>query len=165
MKYVLLFVEEEEFARDLEAMGPAERARAYQRVAEWMDTHAGKIRGGNKLQAAETATTVRLGGVTKFAAELLIILVAPTHPNDDERRSEEIPMPQAEQRRKQLAVGQSIRCHEAAVTVSAHANPGRVDIGFLGQPPNGGIDVLEFLHAQLPIRRPGGTGAACHGRR
>ena len=41
MKYVLLFVEEEEFARDLEAMGPAERARAYQRVAEWMDTHAG----------------------------------------------------------------------------------------------------------------------------
>jgi hypothetical protein len=62
MKYVLLFVEEEEFARDLKAMGPAERARAYQRVAEWMDTHAGKIRGGNKLQPAETATTVRLSG-------------------------------------------------------------------------------------------------------
>jgi len=28
---------------------------------EWMATHAGKIRGGNKLQAAQTATTVRLG--------------------------------------------------------------------------------------------------------
>jgi hypothetical protein len=27
-----------------------------------MDTHADKIRGGNKLQPAETATTVRLGG-------------------------------------------------------------------------------------------------------
>ncbi|MCW2893219.1 MAG: hypothetical protein JWO75_2708 [Actinomycetia bacterium] len=62
MKYVLLFVEEEEFNRDLEAMGPAERDRAYQRVAEWMGTHADKIRGGNKLQAPETATTVRLGG-------------------------------------------------------------------------------------------------------
>jgi len=29
MKYVLLFVDTEEFARDLEAMGPAERDRAY----------------------------------------------------------------------------------------------------------------------------------------
>jgi hypothetical protein len=62
VKYVLLFVETEEFAQDLEAMGPAERARAYQRVADWMATHAGKIQGGSKLQAAETATTVRLGG-------------------------------------------------------------------------------------------------------
>jgi hypothetical protein len=32
MKYVLLFVETEEFAGDLEAMGPAERDRAYQQV-------------------------------------------------------------------------------------------------------------------------------------
>ena len=47
MKYVLLFVETEEFERDLEAMGPADRERAYQRVGEWMATHAGKIRGGN----------------------------------------------------------------------------------------------------------------------
>jgi hypothetical protein len=61
MKYVLLFVATEEFERDLEAMGPADRERAYQRVGEWMATHAGKIRGGNKLQPAETATTVRLG--------------------------------------------------------------------------------------------------------
>ena len=60
MKYVLLFVETEEFARDLEAMGPADRDRAYQRVAEWMAANAGQIRGGNKLQSAETATTVRL---------------------------------------------------------------------------------------------------------
>jgi hypothetical protein len=60
MKYVLLFVETEEFERDLEAMSPAERDRAYQRVMEWMTTHADKIRGGNKLQSAQTATTVRL---------------------------------------------------------------------------------------------------------
>ena len=60
MRYVLLFVDTEEFAADLEALGPAERERAYARVGEWFDTHADKIRGGNKLQAPETATTVRL---------------------------------------------------------------------------------------------------------
>ena len=45
MKYVLLFVDTEEFARDLESMGPAERDQTYQRVVEWMATHAGQIRG------------------------------------------------------------------------------------------------------------------------
>jgi hypothetical protein len=60
MKYVLLFVDTEEFARDLEAMEPSERERAYERVNEWFAAHADKIRGGNKLQAPETATTVRL---------------------------------------------------------------------------------------------------------
>jgi hypothetical protein len=60
MKYVLLFVDTEQFAADLEAMGPAERERAYARVGEWMATHRDKIRGGSKLQAPETATTVRL---------------------------------------------------------------------------------------------------------
>ena len=60
MKYVLMFVETEEFERDLEAMGPADRDRAYQRVMEWMAANAGKIQGGNKLRSPETATTVRL---------------------------------------------------------------------------------------------------------
>jgi len=60
MKYVLLFVETEEFERSLEAMGPAERERAFQRVMEWMAANADKIRGGNKLQSPQTATTVRL---------------------------------------------------------------------------------------------------------
>jgi hypothetical protein len=60
MKYVLLFVETEEFERTLDSMGPAERDRAYQRVMEWMATQASKIRGGQKLQSPETATTVRL---------------------------------------------------------------------------------------------------------
>jgi hypothetical protein len=60
MKYVLLFVGTEEFDRDLEALSPAERERAYRGVMEWMATHSDKIRGGNKLRAPETATTVRL---------------------------------------------------------------------------------------------------------
>ena len=62
MKYVLLFVDTERFASDLQAMGPAERERAYQRVEEWFADHAGKLRGGRKLRAPETATTVRLDG-------------------------------------------------------------------------------------------------------
>jgi hypothetical protein len=62
MKYVLLFVDTEQFAADLAAMGPAERERAYQRANEWFATHADKIRGGQKLQAPETATTVQLEG-------------------------------------------------------------------------------------------------------
>ena len=60
LKYVLLFVDTEQYARDLEAMGPAERERAYERVAEWFATHEEKMRGGGKLRSSETATTVRL---------------------------------------------------------------------------------------------------------
>jgi hypothetical protein len=60
MKYVLLFVETEEFERNLDAMSPAERDRAFQRVMEWMATYSDKIVSGNKLQSPETATTVRL---------------------------------------------------------------------------------------------------------
>ena len=62
MKYVLLFVDTEQFASDLAAMGPSERERAYDRVNEWFATHADKLRGGSKLQSPETATTVRLDG-------------------------------------------------------------------------------------------------------
>jgi hypothetical protein len=60
VKYVLLFVDTEEFARDLEAMQPDERQRAYDRVNEWFAANADKIRGGNRLRPPETATTVRL---------------------------------------------------------------------------------------------------------
>ena len=60
MKYVLLFVDTEQFASDLRAMGPAERERAYDRVGQWFAANTDKIRGGNKLQAPQTATTVRL---------------------------------------------------------------------------------------------------------
>jgi len=60
MNYVLLLVETEEFSRDLAALSPAERDRAYQRVVDWMHTKADKIRGGGELAPPETATTVRL---------------------------------------------------------------------------------------------------------
>ena len=60
MKYVLLFVDTEQFTSDLEAIGQAERERAYERVGEWFATHAEKMRGGGKLRSPETATTVRL---------------------------------------------------------------------------------------------------------
>jgi hypothetical protein len=60
VKYVLLFVETEQFANDLAAMGPSERERAYDRVNEWFANHADKLRGGSKLKSPETATTVRL---------------------------------------------------------------------------------------------------------
>ena len=49
VKYVLMFVETEEFASELEAMGHGERERAYARVSQWFADHADKIRGGNKL--------------------------------------------------------------------------------------------------------------------
>ncbi len=60
MKYVLLFVETEQFSADLAAMSDEDRERAFAKVGEWCATHADKLRGGNKLAPAETATTVRL---------------------------------------------------------------------------------------------------------
>jgi hypothetical protein len=62
VKYVLLFVDTEQFANDLQAMSQAERDRAYNLADKWFADHAGKIRGGRKLQSPETATTVRLDG-------------------------------------------------------------------------------------------------------
>jgi hypothetical protein len=62
VKYVLLFVETEQFERDFDAMSQADRDRAVGLVYQWMADHADKIRGGNKLQSADTATTVRLDG-------------------------------------------------------------------------------------------------------
>ena len=60
VKYVLLFVENEQFSRELHAMSDSERERAYARVMQWFDDNASVIRGGSKLQPADTATTVRL---------------------------------------------------------------------------------------------------------
>jgi hypothetical protein len=60
MKYVLLFVETEQFERDLQAMSQADRDRAYELAGKWFADHADKITGGNKLRPAHTATTVRL---------------------------------------------------------------------------------------------------------
>jgi hypothetical protein len=60
VKYVLLFVETEQFENDLEKMSQADRDRAYALVGKWFADHADKITGGNKLRPAHTATTVRL---------------------------------------------------------------------------------------------------------
>jgi hypothetical protein len=60
VKYVLLFVETEQFNKDMAAMSPSERERAYDRVNEWFANHSAKLRGGSKLKEPETATTVRL---------------------------------------------------------------------------------------------------------
>ena len=60
MKYVLLFVETEQFANDLEAMSQADRDRAFELAGKWFVDHADKIRGGSKLRPPHTATTVRL---------------------------------------------------------------------------------------------------------
>jgi hypothetical protein len=55
-----LFVETERFEKDLAEMSQSDRDRAYELAGKWFMDHAGKIRGGNKLQGAHTATTVRL---------------------------------------------------------------------------------------------------------
>lgn len=60
MKYVLLFVETEEYARELEAMPDSDRDRAYMLVGQWFVENAGRLRGHSKLRPPETATTVRL---------------------------------------------------------------------------------------------------------
>jgi hypothetical protein len=62
VRYVLLFVETERYAKELEAMDPAERDRAFGLVGQWFADHAGEIRGGSKLQSPQTATTVRREG-------------------------------------------------------------------------------------------------------
>ena len=63
MKYVLMFIETEQFAKDFAALAPAEKEDAYRRVYQWFEDHADKITNrGSKLQGAETATTVRLDG-------------------------------------------------------------------------------------------------------
>ncbi len=56
----MLFIETDEFASTLRGMGPEERERAFAKVGEWFAANAARIRGGNKLRAPETATTVRL---------------------------------------------------------------------------------------------------------
>jgi hypothetical protein len=62
MKYVLLFVDTEDFLGDLRAMDQADRDEAFGRVDKWFAQHTDKIRRGSKLLPAYTATTVRLDG-------------------------------------------------------------------------------------------------------
>ncbi|WP_026931790.1 YciI family protein [Glycomyces tenuis] len=69
MKYVLMFVETEQYAAELEAMAPDDRDRAYALVGRWMDEHADKIREHRKLMPAHTATTVRLDRATPVVTD------------------------------------------------------------------------------------------------
>lgn len=62
MKYVLMFVDTEQFAADLAAMDDAERERAYGRVWQWLTDNADKVKGHAKLMPRQAATTVRLEG-------------------------------------------------------------------------------------------------------
>lgn len=62
MKYVLLFVEPEQYAKDLEAMDQADRDRAFMLAGQWFVENADKVKGGSKLRPPDTATTVRLDG-------------------------------------------------------------------------------------------------------
>jgi hypothetical protein len=77
MKYVLMFVETEQFAADLAAMDDAERGRAYARVQQWFADHHDKVIHHGRVQQwfadhhdkvihhgqlmpPDTATTLRL---------------------------------------------------------------------------------------------------------
>lgn len=60
MKYVLMFVETEEFAKELEAMGELERDAAFQAVGRWFAENADKITHHTHLAPVHSATTMRL---------------------------------------------------------------------------------------------------------
>ena len=60
MKYVLMFVDTEQFAADLAAMDEPERERAYNRVRQWFAEHHDKITHHTHLLPPDSATTVRL---------------------------------------------------------------------------------------------------------
>lgn len=60
MKYVLMFVETEQFAADLAAMGESERDRAYARVQQWFAENQDKITHHARLMSPDAATTLRL---------------------------------------------------------------------------------------------------------
>lgn len=62
MKYVLMFVDTEQYAADFAAMGELERERAYAQVQEWFADNQDKITHHVYLMPPETATTVRFEG-------------------------------------------------------------------------------------------------------
>jgi hypothetical protein len=62
MKYVLMFVETEQFAAELAAMDEAESGRAYARVVQWFADHQDAITHHAHLLPAGSATTLRLDG-------------------------------------------------------------------------------------------------------
>ncbi|MEU1720410.1 YciI family protein [Actinomadura sp. ATCC 39365] len=61
MKYVLMFFETEQFAKELAEMGELEQRTAYEAVGRWFTEHADKITHHAHLAPGHTATTVQLG--------------------------------------------------------------------------------------------------------
>src|SRR2546423_1791215 len=59
MKYVLLFVETKDRAKQWEAMPEAQRMAAYAPINQWFEKYSSKITGGHELQPERTATTVK----------------------------------------------------------------------------------------------------------
>ncbi len=59
MKYVLLFGETKERAKQWEAMPEAQRQAAYGPINAWFGKYSSKITGGHELQPERTATTVK----------------------------------------------------------------------------------------------------------
>src|SRR5256884_9564895 len=59
MKYVLLFGETKERAKQWESMPEAQRQAAYAPINQWFEKYGNKITGGHELQPERTATTVK----------------------------------------------------------------------------------------------------------
>jgi hypothetical protein len=62
MKYVLMFIDTEQFSADLAASSDAERELAYERVRQWFRDHEREVTHHRYLMPPESATTVRLDG-------------------------------------------------------------------------------------------------------
>jgi len=60
VKYVLMFVQTEQYVADLAALDDAERERAYGRVRQWFADNTDKIKSHMYLMPPHTATTLRL---------------------------------------------------------------------------------------------------------
>ncbi|MEU4539650.1 YciI family protein [Streptosporangium sp. NPDC023825] len=60
MKYVLMFIETERFAQQVEAMGELEQRQAYEAVGRWFADNAEVITHHTHLAPGHTATTLRL---------------------------------------------------------------------------------------------------------
>jgi hypothetical protein len=59
MKYVMLFIETEEFQKHMAAMSEEEQQAAYEAVGQWFARHEAKITHHVRLKPEETATTLR----------------------------------------------------------------------------------------------------------
>src|SRR2546429_9424268 len=59
MKYVLLFGETKERAKQWESMPEAQRQAAYAPINQWFEKYGNKITGGHEVQTERTATNVK----------------------------------------------------------------------------------------------------------